>query len=235
MPAYNEAESIEKVIANIRKNNPSADLLIINDGSIDETETIMERKMSGAEGLFLINLPYNLGIGAAIQTGFKFAQAENYDICVQCDGDGQHPAYQIPKLINAVINDNLDLAIGSRFKMRYSYKSTFARIIGIWCLSKLISILIGQNITDATIGFRAFGRRAIDFFSEIYPADYPEPESLVLAHKRGLRIGEVPVRIRQRRHGESSIGVLGGIYYMLKNIIAIIIDLFKKISGGERC
>ena len=227
IPAYNEGKSISGVIEAIRKYNPSVDILVINDGSDDLTEKEVNQAMSCDSEVYLVNLPYNMGIGAAIQTGFKFAKEKGYDLCVQCDGDGQHPPHQIGKLIQLIIEENVDVAIGSRFRVKYSYKSTFSRTVGISILSTLISLGIGQRITDPTIGFRAFSRRAIKFFTCIYPTDYPEPESLVLAYRKKLKIKEVPIKIRERKTGVSSIGFFDAMYYMVKVSVAIIIDLFE--------
>lgn len=233
IPAYNEAESITKVLVDIRKNVPFVDILIINDGSSDDTEKKVRNEMEKDNRVMLINLPYNLGIGAAVQTGFKYAKEKDYTICVQCDGDGQHPAYQLNKFIETIEKSNVDLVIGSRFRTKYTYTSTFPRLAGIYILSKIVSVITNQKITDPTVGLRAFSRRAIEFFSYIYPADYPEPESLVLAHKRGLKIFELPVRIKRRKHGSSSIGLFRSVYYISKVVLAIIIDFFETIPGDS--
>lgn len=224
LPAYNEEDSIVKVIEDVEKNIPSADILVVNDGSSDNTSILAKQK-----NVFVIDLPFNLGIGAAVQTGFKFAYENNYDIAVQCDGDGQHPPYQINKIITDLEKHNVDIIVGSRFLIKYSYKSTIIRIIGIFIISKIVSFILKMRITDPTSGFRAFSKRSIKFFSIIYPQDYPEPESLILAFKGKLKIKEVPIRINIREKGCSSINIFRGIYYMVKVILAIIIDIFEKI------
>lgn len=230
IPAYNEEKNIQEVIRSIRKYTPSADIVVINDGSSDSTAKRVAEEEFFNDGTYLISLPYNMGIGAAIQTGFKFARYYKYDICVQCDGDGQHPAYQIGRLIKALNESGSDVIIGSRLKVKYTYKSTVPRLVGIYILAKLISAVTKQEITDPTIGFRAFNKKAIDLFSRIYPSDYPEPESLVLAYKAGLKVKEVPVKIRRRKSGISSINFWGSIYYMTKAFVAIIIDLFEEVT-----
>lgn len=229
IPAYNEAGSITRVLKSVRNYSPYVDILVVNDGSIDDTENIVRGLMEEDAHVYLINLPYNMGIGNAMQTGFIFGREKGYDVCVQCDGDGQHPAHQINRLIEAVVHNDIDIAIGSRFRLRYTYTSTAARRIGIYVLSKIVSFSVKKSITDPTIGFRAFSREAVRFFSVIYPSDYPEPESLILAHRKGLKIEEVPIKIMKRKHGISSINFLDSIYYMVKVTIAIIIDLFEDL------
>ena len=228
LPAYNEEKVIGKVIDNIKKHIPDVDILVINDGSGDYTSKVAMEK-----GAFVVSLPFNLGIGVAMQTGYKFAQQEGYDIAVQCDADGQHPVYQIKKLIQPILEDRADIVAGSRFLGNFGYRSSIPRQIGIVLFSKLLSLILKMKLTDTTSGFRALNKKAIGAFSVYYPSDYPEVEALVLAHKEGLRIVEIPVRIYPRKQGNSSIGFLDSFYYTIKVFLAVIIDLFESRGSGK--
>lgn len=222
VPAYNEEKSIGKVIEDICAHIPQADILVVNDGSLDSTS-----KVAKSNGAFVIDLPFNLGIGSCMQAGFKFASRGDYDIAVQCDGDGQHPPYQIKNLIVPLIEDKADIVVGSRFLQSFGYRSSISRQIGIILFSKLLSVISKTRLTDTTSGFRAINKKAISSFSFYYPCDYPEVEALVLAHKGGLRIAELAVRIHPRKEGSSSIGFLGSFYYTVKVFLAVLIDLFE--------
>jgi glycosyltransferase involved in cell wall biosynthesis len=224
LPAYNEEESVGMVINHIHKQVPAADILVVNDGSTDSTSKVAQDR-----GAFIIDLPFNLGIGAAMQTGYKFANRQGYDIAVQCDADGQHPPYLINYLMEHLIENNADIVVGSRFLKKYSYKSSVPRQIGIALFSRLISLITSTRLTDTTCGFRALNKNAIRYFSEYYPCDYPEVEALVLAHRAGLKIKEVPVKIYRRKGGISSIGFLSSFYYTLKVFLSIVIDLFEEV------
>jgi glycosyltransferase involved in cell wall biosynthesis len=228
VPAYNEEKNIPLVIREIKKQDAKYDILIINDGSSDATLA-----NARAEQVYVIDLAYNLGIGSAVQTGFLFAREYGYDMCVQCDGDGQHPAYQIRKLLRPLFDGEADMAIGSRFRVKFSHKASWSRRAGIWFLSWLISVITARRVTDPTMGFRAYNRRAIENFCRIYPFDYPEPEALVLACKMKLRVKEVPIKIRNRKLGSSSINPFDAVYYMIKVTIAIMIDLFERIEEPQ--
>ena len=203
------------------------DVTVVNDGSRDNT-----RKLCEENNIPLLNLPYNLGIGGAVQTGHKYAYLKGYDIDIQFDGDGQHNATYLPLLVREIENGN-DLVIGSRFVQKSSeesdFKSTKLRRVGIRWLSFWIRLFSGKRITDPTSGFRASGKKAIRLFSEDYPSDYPEPESIVEAAKKSLKIEEVPVKMKERTEGSSSIGGLGSLYYIIKVSLEIaIIALFKR-------
>jgi glycosyltransferase involved in cell wall biosynthesis len=226
IPAYNEALSIASVVEDIRTNSEGHDILVINDGSTDATE-----ETARSCGVRVITLPFNLGIGGAMQTGYIYAYRNGYDVAIQFDGDGQHMADQIKALIAPLAGGQADAVIGSRFLGDKTYRSRFARLFGIKILSAVISLLIGRRITDPTSGFRAVNREVIGYYSRSYPDDYPEPEAVVLLHRAGFRIAEVPASMRERQAGSSSITVLKGLYYMAKVILAIIIDMMKKISG----
>jgi glycosyltransferase involved in cell wall biosynthesis len=226
IPAYNEALSIASVVEDIRTNSEGHDILVINDGSADATE-----ETARSCGVRVITLPYNLGIGGAMQTGYLYAFRNGYDVAIQFDGDGQHMADQIKALIAPLAGRQADVVIGSRFLGDKTYRSRFTRLFGIKILSAVISLLIGRRITDPTSGFRAVNREVIGYYSCSYPDDYPEPEAVVLLHRARFRIAEVPASMRERQAGSSSITALGGFYYMAKVILAIIIDMMKKISG----
>lgn len=164
-----------------------------------------------------------------MQAGYKFANRGNYDIAVQCDGDGQHPPYQIKNLIAPLLGNKSDIVVGSRFLGNFGYRSSISRQIGIILFSWLLTIITKTRLTDTTSGFRALNKKAMMSFSSYYPYDYPEVEALVLAHKEGLRITEVAVRIHPRKNGFSSIGFLGSFYYTLKVFLAVLIDLFETV------
>lgn len=222
IPAYNEAASIGRVIDSIRANAPWADIAVVNDGSRDATPHIAR-----AKGVILLNLPYNLGIGGAVQTGYKFAAELGYDIAVQVDGDGQHPAQEIPKLIAAIRSDEADMIIGSRYIGGARGEQSLSRGLGKWILATAISLLAGHKITDISSGFRAANRKVIHLLAHMYPRDYPEPESVALLLHERFRIKEVPVRMKQRYAGKSSITLMNGIYYVIKVMLATIIDLYE--------
>jgi glycosyltransferase involved in cell wall biosynthesis len=218
IPAYNEVENIEKVIRNLCAELNEWDLLVVNDASTDATSSIA--RATGK--VTVIDLPYNLGIGGGVQTGFKYARKYNYDIAVQFDGDGQHQVGQISRLLELVINDKADVAIGSRFNQRHKgFKSSATRRLGIKIFEIFSYILIRQRITDHTSGFRAFSRKAIEFLAENYPSDYPEPEVVILLGKNGFRMKEVFTQMMERKGGVSSISLAKGPYYMIKVLLSM--------------
>lgn len=224
-PTFDEAESIEKLIKEIRSSIPQADLVIVNDGSEDDTE---EKALKA--GALVASLPYNLGIGGAVQTGYQIAAEENYDVAVQIDGDGQHDPADTARLIQPILDGTLDLCIGSRFlgETSEAYRSTWARRSGIRFFCRLLGFLTGLQLTDPTSGFRAAGRKLIQSFASYYPVDFPEPEAVKIAKRQGARIGEIPVLMRERQGGQSSIRYLATLYYMAKVTLAILIDTLKK-------
>lgn len=216
IPAYNEEDCILDVVDTVRE--AGLDYIVVNDGSTDSTLSICKEN-----GLNVLNLPQNLGIGGAVQAGHKYALAHDYDIDIQFDGDGQHDVGYIPSLIQTVC-DGADIAIGSRFVSDTDgFKSTFMRRVGIKWLSMWLKIFTGKRVTDPTSGFRACGKAAIALFARTYPDDYPEPESIAEALKAGLDVVDVPVVMHERQGGSSSIKALSGAYYMLKVTIAITI------------
>jgi glycosyltransferase involved in cell wall biosynthesis len=225
IPALNEARSIEKLIKEIRSALPQADLVIINDGSGDNTE---ENALKA--GALVASLPCNLGIGGAVQTGYQIAAEEDYDVAVQIDGDGQHDPAYTARLIQPILDGTLDLCIGSRFldETTETYRSTWARRFGIRFFCRLLGFLTGLRLTDPTSGFRAAGKKMIRAFATYYPVDFPEPEAVKIAKRQGARVGEIPVQMRERQGGRSSIRYLATLYYMIKVTLAILIDTLKK-------
>ena len=200
VPAYNEEACIRGVIQDLRDNFPQGDILVVNDGSIDRTSELAETL-----GVNIIDLPYNIGIGGAVQAGFRYALQEGYNAAIQFDGDGQHHADQIPKILKPFLSEGADIVVGSRFLSEGGFTSSVQRRIGSKILSFVVSLLIRQKITDTTSGFRVFSCKALEFFGSTYPDDYPEVESFILAHKKGLKIREVPSEIGPRTGGKSSI------------------------------
>jgi len=225
VPAYNEELNIGSVLDDLKKVPLPVDILVINDGSSDQTS-----KVARATGqVRVIDLPKNLGIGGAVQTGFKYAARNGYGTAVQCDGDGQHLAAEIPRLVEVLQEQSASMVVGSRFLEKSTgYQSTFSRRIGIRLFQAVSALLIGQRVTDSTSGFRAYDRRAIEFLACHYPVDYPEPEAVILLGRNGFRITEAATRMRERQGGGSSIhGITGG-YYMVKVLLAMLMTALRK-------
>lgn len=221
IPAYNEEETILRVVKMVE--SEGFDYVVVNDGSTDSTLQICQKYHINT-----LDLSTNLGIGGAIQAGHKYAREHGFDIDIQFDGDGQHDTEYLHDLIEE-IEEGSDLVIGSRFldKSKSGFKSTAMRRIGIRWLSGLIHLISGKKITDPTSGFRACSKRAIELFCISYPADYPEPESIVCACKHGLKVTETPVSMKGRLGGDSSINLLSSIYYMVKVTLSILITGFS--------
>jgi glycosyltransferase involved in cell wall biosynthesis len=228
IPAFNESSNIARVISETKSSQPSAKIVVVNDCSTDDTEAIVKSVNETA-----LSLPCNLGIGGAVQTGLRFAQDEGYEAAVQVDGDGQHIPSEIEKLMTPIVRGEADVVIGSRFLSSDSFRSTFARRVGIRILSVVNSALTGSRITDSTSGFRAYNRRAICFLSEHYPQDYPEPIAVIDLFRNGYRIVEVPVKMRERQGGTSSISAVKSIYYMTKVLVASLIAFTRKPVSKE--
>jgi len=222
IPAYNEAENISDVIHDLKEHFPEGDIIVINDGSLDNTSPVAR-----SLGVKVIDLPFNLGIGGAVQTGIKYAYKHRYDVAIQFDGDGQHMAREIEKILKP-LHEGIDIVIGSRFLDPGDYSMPLSRRIGSTVFSRVISLVCRQKLTDTTSGFRAYGEKVIKLFSAYYPEDYPEVEALIVAHKNQLKIGEVPVGMRQRAGGKSSITAFRSVYYMIKVLLAIFIDVLKR-------
>ncbi len=225
IPAFNEEANIGGVIDALMRHQKHAAIVVVNDGSSDRTGEIAREK-----GATVLTHPFNLGIGATMQTGFKYALMKGFDIAVQVDGDGQHPAGQVKDLVKTLLENSADLVVGSRFLTETEYRPSMARGAGMVIFSRLVSFIIGEKVTDTTSGFRASGRRCIEFFSGHYPDDYPEVEALVLLHKKGFSIMETPVKMAPRQGGRSSITPLKSAYYMVKVLLAIFVDLLKRVD-----
>ena len=231
IPAYNETLNIEKIVKIIRENT-NYDYIVINDGSEDNTLDILkENKIN------YINLVHNLGIGGAVQTGYKYAYENNYDIAIQFDGDGQHDINYIPNICQPLLDGQADMCIGTRYldKSSSKFQSTFMRRLGSSIISFFINICCRKKITDPTSGFRAINKKVIEEFAKEYPKEYPEPESTVSLLVNKYTIKEVPVSMNKRAGGTSSIRLWKSVDYMLKVVLAIIIDSisFRK-RGGKK-
>ena len=226
VPCYNEQETIASLYLEICEKTPY-DVIVVNDCSIDDSRDVLER-----ENIPHLDLPLNLGIGGAVQTGYRYALSKGYDIAVQVDGDGQHDPGQIDLLVAPIESGEADLVIGSRYIGKIGFQSSVMRRVGIRFFKMLIYCLSGKVITDATSGFRAANRKTMKLFDVHYASDYPEPESNMLAIKNKLRVFEIPVTMRERQGGKSSIKALQPIYYMLKVSLGIIISssIRSKIS-----
>ncbi|MBC7185663.1 MAG: glycosyltransferase family 2 protein [Calditrichaeota bacterium] len=222
VPALNEERNVGRVVAQLRAHPRAIDVLVVDDGSTDNTAAVAR-----AQGARVISLPFNLGIGGAVQTGFKYAQRHGYDIAVQVDGDGQHDVREIDKLLEPVLSGEADVVIGSRYKGAVTYRAPFMRRVGMVIFALVNSLIIRQRVADNTSGFRAFNRRAILFLARDYPADYPEPEAVVLLGRSGFRLMEVAVNMNQRLHGRSSIDSFQAMYFMIKVLLAVVVDLFR--------
>jgi glycosyltransferase involved in cell wall biosynthesis len=223
IPALNEEDSIAHVIGQIHAHVPWADVVVINDGSTDRTAAIAE-----ACGAIVLAMPFNVGIGSAVQTGFVYAARHGYDVTVQNDGDGQHNPAEIPLLVRTLGESGADLMIGSRYLEDRGYITPWQRKIGIVILARVVSLVTGWRITDPTSGFRASNRRAIELCARVYPYDYPEPEAIVLLKKAGFQVREMPVTMNARYGGMSSITPLRSAYYMIKVILAILIGMLRQ-------
>ena len=226
IPAYNEADNIVQVVRHIREEAPWCDYLVVNDGSSDGTLALCEQ-----EKLYYLDLSINMGIGGAVQAGYIYAYKNNYDIAVQMDGDGQHDVAYLEKLLEPILKGEADVAIGSRFLKKEGFQSSASRRMGINILSALIWLTTGKRIMDVTSGYRAVNRMFIEIYSKDYPMDYPEPEAIVSAIMHLGRVQEVPVQMRAREGGVSSITFKKSIYYMIKVTLAI---LLCRMSYGVR-
>jgi glycosyltransferase involved in cell wall biosynthesis len=226
VPAYNEEKAIANVISEINavaaQSSLHLDVIVVNDCSKDSTAEII----SGSKCIAL-NLPVNLGIGGAVQTGFKYAFENGYDFAIQADGDGQHPAVEIPKLIKTALNQNADVVIGSRFITNEGFQSSFLRRTGINYFKGLIRVLTGLTIYDSTSGFRLINKQVLETVSEYYPDEYPEPEAIILFSLKKFKIIEVPVVMKERQGGVSSIGRTSSVYYMFKVTLAILYTFIR--------
>ena len=221
IPAYNEVESIERTVHDTKINAKDFDYVVIDDCSTDDTKKVCEEL-----GFPVISLPTNLGIGGGVQTGYLYAVKHGYDIAVQFDGDGQHDAAFLEKMATHLEENQLDMLIGSRYIECQGFQSSFLRRLGIRYFTFLIRLLTGKKITDPTSGMRMVNRRTMEFFARSYPKDYPEPESVTILLKKGFAVEEIPVMMKERDGGKSSISFLKSIRYMVQVTLAVIAAAF---------
>lgn len=229
VPAFNECGSVGKVVDEIRAARPGIDVVVVDDASTDDTAVVAESR-----GAIVLRLPFNVGIGGAVQTGFRYALAEGYDRAIRLDGDGQHDAAEIPRLFVPLERGEADLVIGSRFvEGGGSYRPPFARRLGIRVFARLVSVLGGQRVTDTTSGFLALDRVGIELFAREYPHDYPEVEATLVALRSGLRLSQVQVEMRDREAGSSSITFVRSLYYIVKVLLALLVASLRRYPRLE--
>jgi glycosyltransferase involved in cell wall biosynthesis len=243
IPAWNEADSVAGVIAGVRERLPEADVLVVDDGSTDAT--VARAREAGA---IVASLPFNQGLGAALQTGYLYALREGYELCAHLDADGQHPPAEVARLLAEVRADRADLAIGSRYRARGAagddtgddisgedYRPTISRRIGTSVFRFFLTLATRQRFTDTTSGMRAANRRVMELFSESYSPDFAEIESLQLAVRQGLRVEEVPVRMLERAGGSSFLTPLRSAFFIFKGMIVLVVGQFRpRRAGAER-
>ena len=224
VPARNEEGALGGVLGELRAFDPTLDVVVVDDGSTDRTAAVAR-----AHGAAVVRLPFNLGIGGAVQTGFRYAYENGYELVVRCDGDGQHDPSELPKVLAPLARGEADIVVGSRFAAGDGdYRPPLARRAGIRFFASLVSLLVRQKVTDTTSGFQALNRRGIALFAADYPHDYPEVEATVMVIRHRLRLLEVQVRMREREHGHSSINTLRSIYYVVKVTLALFVGVFRR-------
>ena len=229
VPAYNEERTVSSVVESVRREAPGFDVVVVDDGSTDCTAQLAE-----AAGAKVLRHPFNLGIGGAVQSGYRHAFDEGYELAVQVDGDGQHDPAEIHSLMRSMGSEEVDMVYGSRFLADSGYRAPAARRFGIRLFSMVLSRVVRQPVTDPTSGFRLCNRRAIELFARDYPHDYPEVEAILMVHAHRLRMREVPVRMHERQGGRSSITSVESAYYMIKVMLAIFVGLFRRRPVPER-
>jgi len=233
VPAFDESGAIGRVVGEIRAAQPGIDVVVVDDASTDDTAAVAE-----ALGAIVLRLPFNVGIGGAVQTGFRYALEEGYERAVRLDGDGQHDAAEIGRLLGPLERDEAEVVIGSRFvDGGGSYRPPFARRLGIRVFARLVSLLGGQRVTDTTSGFIALDRAGIELFAREYPHDYPEVEATLVALRSGLRLSQVQVEMRERETGSSSITFVRSLYYIVKVLLALLVASLRRyprLEGARR-
>jgi glycosyltransferase involved in cell wall biosynthesis len=233
VPAYNEAGAVGRVVDEIRAFDSRLDVVVVDDASTDDTAAV-----AAAHGATVVSLPFNVGIGGAVQTGFRYALEEGYGTAVRLDGDGQHDASELGKLLAPIERGEADFVVGSRFVDRGgSYRPPLARRIGIRLFARLVSLLCRQRVTDTTSGFLALDRVGIELFAAEYPHDYPEVEATLIALRSGLRLAQVQVAMRERETGASSITFLRSLYYIVKVTLALLVASLRRyprLQGASR-
>jgi len=231
VPAYNESATIVSVVEALREQAPEFDVLVVDDGSTDETAGLA--RMAGAR---VLSMPFNLGIGGTVQAGFVFARSHGYDFLAQVDGDGQHDPRELETL-KAAMETGVDMVCGSRFLTAdHHYPAPISRRTGIHIFAFLLSRIVNARVSDPTSGFRLYNRRAIELFARDYPHDYPEVEAVLMLHHHRLRMCEVPVRMYVRGGGRSSISTGKSAYYMVKVLLALLVGLARRrpvIEAGD--
>jgi glycosyltransferase involved in cell wall biosynthesis len=225
VPAFNEEATVGSVIDEIHALDPGFEVVVVDDGSSDRTAAV-----AAEHGAHVLKLPFNLGIGGAMQTGYRYAWENGFDLAVQIDGDGQHDPTELLQLVEPVLEGRVDMAVGTRFAGKESYRPPLLRRLAIGFFARTISLLVRQRVTDTTSGFRAVNRRGIALFARDYPHDYPEVEATVMVVKHRLQLCEVAVHMRERRAGRSSIGALSSIYYMIKVLLAVFVAMFRRYA-----
>jgi len=233
VPAYNESATIVTVVEALRKYAPKFDTLVVDDGSTDDTDVLAFKA-----GARVLKLPFNLGIGGAVQTGFVYAREHGYDFLAQVDGDGQHDSVELERLVAAMEEEAVDMVCGSRFLTDdHRYPAPISRRTGIHIFAFVLSRIVGMRVSDPTSGFRLYNRRAIELFARDYPHDYPEVEAVLMLHHHRLRMREIPVRMYTRGGGTSSIGTGKSAYYMIKVLLALLVGLARRrpvVDPGDR-
>lgn len=225
IPAFNEQDAIVPLIAGIRAVWPEVSICFIDDHSTDNTKRVLRE-----EGCAYLHLPCNLGVGGAMQAGFRYAFDEGFMYAIRLDGDGQHPPAESVKLMERMAMGDVDMVVGSRFLGEQTYTSTLFRQAGIWGLATVLSLVCRRHITDPTSGFQMVNRAVMNYFAHQYPGEYPEPESLALLSRQGYRVCEVPVRFRARHAGKSSIRRWGTFFYMFKVGVALFVDRCRAVD-----
>jgi glycosyltransferase involved in cell wall biosynthesis len=223
VPAYNESATIGEVIEALRRDAPAFDVLVIDDGSSDDTG-----RLALQAGATVLRLPFNVGIGGAVQTGFVYARDHGYELLAQVDADGQHDSLELGRLVARMREEPVDVVGGSRFLTNdHRYPAPISRRTGIHIFAFLLSVIVRARVSDPTSGFRLYNRRAIELFAREYPHDYPEVEAVLILHHHRLRMREVPVRMYERGGGVSSIGTGKSAYYMAKVLLALLVGLWR--------